>query len=68
MNFALLAFFALFWRRLVLGNELDFVPPVVDIDALINPEKYSEIDLHNARINIHNACRRWGFFQVINHG
>ncbi|MEE9589188.1 MAG: 2-oxoglutarate and iron-dependent oxygenase domain-containing protein [Hyphomicrobiaceae bacterium] len=40
--------------------------PVIDLSSLINGEEGSRFDAVTAAIA--DACRRWGFFQVVNHG
>ncbi len=40
--------------------------PVIDLSPLINGEEGSRFDAVTAAIAA--ACRRWGFFQVVNHG
>lgn len=50
-------------------NEVNFVPPVIDISSLINLESHdwfnNNIDLIN---QIYSACETWGFFYISNHG
>lgn len=43
------------------------VPPIIDIDALIHPDRYDYHDIEKMRSEIYHASQRWGFFQVLNH-
>ena len=43
------------------------VPPIIDIDALIHPDRYHYHDIEKMRAVIYHASQRWGFFQVVNH-
>lgn len=43
------------------------VPPIIDIDALIHPDRYDYHDIANMQAEIYRASQRWGFFQVVNH-
>ncbi|XP_042515631.1 protein SRG1-like [Macadamia integrifolia] len=40
------------------------VVPVIDIQLLVSEEPSKEFELQR----LHNACREWGFFQIVNHG
>eukprot|EP01035_Chromulina_nebulosa_P039008 gene39008-52702_t len=42
--------------------------PVVDMAPLLNQHNFTSDEIFKARMDINYACRRWGFFQVINHG
>ena len=42
-------------------------PTVIDIAPLISPQHYSPEVISEVRLLIHEACKKWGFFNVINH-
>ncbi|XP_049404506.1 1-aminocyclopropane-1-carboxylate oxidase 5-like [Solanum stenotomum] len=42
--------------------------PVIDISILNCPYTSTDAELESLVAEIRNACKKWGFFQVINHG
>lgn len=43
-------------------------PPVIDLSALLHTNPTNKSDEINVKEAIVQACKTWGFFQVINHG
>lgn len=48
------------------GNELH--PPIIDIASIIHPEDHEIQQIVSTLEEIREASRRWGFYNVINHG
>ena len=42
--------------------------PVIDLSILNSPDTSTDAELSSLVGEISNACKEWGFFQVINHG
>eukprot|EP01031_Cornospumella_fuschlensis_P027231 gene27231-32898_t len=51
-----------------LGGANELHPPVIDIAPIIHPESHDIPEIVGVLEEIREASRRWGFYNVINHG
>ncbi|XP_015061642.1 protein DMR6-LIKE OXYGENASE 2-like [Solanum pennellii] len=53
--------------KLTKSTEAEGIP-VIDLSILNSPDTSTDAELSSLVGEIRNACKKWGFFQVINHG